>query len=84
MCGASTWANTSECDALCLDFGHESRSVKPSLSLRMSQHLADAAPVSQINGYTWLHPWTQERTLAIQSTIKEIRQKQAAKKPLVP
>ncbi len=40
MCGASIWANTSECDALCLDFGHESRSVKPSLSLRMSQHLA--------------------------------------------
>ena len=51
---------------------------------RMSQHLSDAAPVSQINGYTWLHPWTQERSMAIQSTIKEIRQKQAAKKPLVP
>jgi RNA polymerase sigma-54 factor len=40
MCGAFIWANTSECDAPGLAPRHESRSVKPGLSLRMSQHLA--------------------------------------------
>lgn len=45
------------------------------------QHLAqNTAP----NSYTALHPWTDERLALLQATTEEIRQKQLAKKPLVP
>ena len=51
---------------------------------KVSQKLAEIAPSSQINSYSALHPWTEERRTLAQTTVKEIRQKQAAKKPLVP
>ena len=51
---------------------------------RVSQRLAEIAPASQPNSYSALHPWTDERRELMQTTLKEIRQKQASKKPLVP
>lgn len=51
---------------------------------RVSQRLAELAPTSQSNSYSALHPWTEERRTLALATVKEIRQKQAAKKPLVP
>ncbi len=51
---------------------------------KVSQRLAEIAPSSQINSYSALHPWTEERRTLVQAIVKEIRQKQAAKKPLVP
>lgn len=45
------------------------------------QHLAqNTSP----NSYTALHPWNDERLGLLQATAEEIRQKQRAKKPLVP
>jgi len=51
---------------------------------KVSEKLAEIAPSSQINSYSALHPWTEERRTLAQTTVKEIRQKQASKKPLVP
>ena len=63
---------------------------------RASERLVDGAPASpttaqaipqatsKANTYNALHPWTAERRSLIQATITEIRQKQAARKPLVP
>ncbi len=51
---------------------------------KVSQKLAEIAPASQINSYSALHPWTDERRSLAQTAIKDLRQKQAAKKPLVP
>ena len=51
---------------------------------KVSQKLAEIAPASQINSYSALHPWTDERRNLAQTAVKDIRQKQAAKKPLVP
>jgi len=51
---------------------------------RVSQRLAEIAPTSQINGYSALHPWTEERRSLAQAAVEDIRQKQATKKPLVP
>jgi hypothetical protein len=51
---------------------------------KLSQKMAEIAPVKQINGYSALHPWTEERRSLAQAAMKDIRQKQAAKKPLVP
>jgi Zn-dependent protease with chaperone function len=48
------------------------------------QRLAQVYPASMPNSYTALHPMTAERLSLLQMTIDEIRQKQAAKKPLVP
>ena len=51
---------------------------------RVMQKLAQAPNVSQTNTYLTLHPWTDGRQNLIQATMKEIRQKQSAKKALVP
>lgn len=51
---------------------------------RVSQRLMEMAPATQANTYSALHPWTAERQSQIQPALKELRQKQAAKKPLVP
>ena len=56
----------------------------PEAAQRALQKLAQAYPVSVPNGYTALHPWTDERAALMRSTLAEIRQKQAAKKILVP
>lgn len=57
---------------------------EPAATERTLQKLARAHPSSQVNSYSALHPWTPERRQGIQNTLTEIRQKQAAKKPLVP
>ena len=51
---------------------------------RVMQKLAQIPNASQANTYPALHPWTEGRQSVIQSTMKEIRQKQSAKKALVP
>lgn len=51
---------------------------------RVMQKLAQIPNASQANTYPALHPWTEERQSVIQATMKEIRQKQSAKKALVP
>nr|NDG07434.1 hypothetical protein [Oxalobacteraceae bacterium] len=56
----------------------------PSNLSKMSQKLSEIALVNQSNGYSALHPWTEERRGLAQTAVKDIRQKQAAKKPLVP
>jgi Zn-dependent protease with chaperone function len=56
----------------------------PGASERTMEKLAQAHPASQVNTYLALHPWTTERRQLIRNTLTEIRQKQAAKKPLVP
>jgi beta-barrel assembly-enhancing protease len=37
-----------------------------------------------LNGYTALHPSTAYRVAAMEKTVKDIRAKQARKKPLLP
>ena len=56
----------------------------PEAAQRALQKLAQAYPASVTNGYTALHPWTEERAALMRTTLTEIRQKQAAKKVLVP
>ena len=56
----------------------------PSNLSKLSQKLAEIAPAKQSNSYSALHPWTEERRSLAQAAAKDIRQKQAAKKPLVP
>ena len=51
---------------------------------RVMQKLAQIPNASQANTYPALHPWTEGRQSVIQTTMKEIRQKQSAKKALVP
>ncbi len=51
---------------------------------RVLQKLAQNPNSSQALTYSTLHPWTDGRQSVIQATLKEIRQKQAAKKVLVP
>lgn len=51
---------------------------------RVMQKLVQAPNASQAITYQTLHPWTDGRQSVIQTTIKEIRQKQLAKKALVP
>lgn len=51
---------------------------------RVSKHLMEIAPPGLPNTYSAQHPWTADRQSQAQSAIKEIHQKQAAKKPLVP
>ena len=51
---------------------------------RVMQKFAQAPNSSQVNNYQTLHPWTESRQSLIQVTINEIRQKQSAKKALVP
>ena len=52
--------------------------------IRVMQKLAQVPNASQANTYATLHPWTDGRQSVIQATVKEIRQKQSAKKALVP
>ena len=56
----------------------------PSNLSKLSQKLAEIAPIKQSNSYSALHPWSEERRSQAQAALKDIRQKQAAKKPLVP
>ena len=51
---------------------------------RVMQRIYQAPNSSQANSYQSLHPWTEERQKLIQSTLKEIKQKQSTKKALVP
>lgn len=51
---------------------------------RVLQRIAEDPAAIQPNSYNALHPWTAERQTLIQSAIREIHQKQSAKKALVP
>lgn len=48
------------------------------------QRMAGQYPATVLNGYTALHPSTNYRVAAMEKTIKDIRAKQARKKPLLP
>lgn len=48
------------------------------------ERLAQRYPASVANSYTALHPWTEERAALMRAALTQIRQKQAANKPLVP
>lgn len=48
------------------------------------QRMANQYPAIVLNGYTALHPSTSYRVAAMEKTIKDIRSKQARKKPLLP
>jgi hypothetical protein len=48
------------------------------------QRLATQYPATVLNGYTAVHPAVSFRLAAIDKTVADIRNKQAAKKPLVP
>lgn len=56
----------------------------PATAITTLEQLAQRSPATVTNGYTALHPWTSARADLMRSTVAEIRQKQAAKKPLVP
>jgi predicted Zn-dependent protease len=58
--------------------------LDPAAAITTLDQMAQRYPATVINGYTALHPWTGERADLMRSTAAEIRQKQAAKKPLVP
>jgi len=48
------------------------------------QRMASQYPANVLNGYTALHPSTNYRVAAMEKTLKDIRSKQARKKPLMP
>lgn len=48
------------------------------------QRMASQYPANVLNGYTALHPSTNYRVAAMEKAIKDIRSKQARKKPLMP
>lgn len=48
------------------------------------QRIASQYPATVLNGYTALHPATAYRVSAMEKTIKEIKAKQASKRPLRP
>lgn len=48
------------------------------------QRLAAQYPATVLNGHTAIHPSTAFRVTAMEKAIKEIRAKQAARKPLLP
>lgn len=48
------------------------------------QRMASQYPANMLNGYTALHPSTNYRVAAMEKTIKDIRAKQARKRPLMP
>lgn len=48
------------------------------------QRMASEYPANVLNGYTALHPSTNYRVAAMEKTIKDIRSRQARKKPLLP
>lgn len=56
----------------------------PSTAPNTLEKLAAAYPSTVTNGYTASHPWTTKRAFLMQATLAEIRQKQLARKPLLP
>lgn len=56
----------------------------PAAAITTLQRLAASYPSSIPNTYTALHPLTTERVRLLQKTVEQIRQKQAAKQPLIP
>lgn len=48
------------------------------------QRMANAYPATVLNGYTALHPSIAYRVSAMERALKDIRSKQARKKPLLP
>ncbi|WP_233575674.1 M48 family metallopeptidase [Noviherbaspirillum saxi] len=48
------------------------------------RRVASQYPASMPNGYTAMHPGTNFRTAAMERTLKDIRAKQAANKPMMP
>lgn len=56
----------------------------PSTAVAAMERLAQRYPATVSNSYTAIHPWTDERAALMRATLAEIRQKQSAKKPLVP
>ncbi len=58
--------------------------LDPAAAITTLEQLAQRYPATVVNGYTALHPWTSDRAGLMRSTVAEIRQKQAAKKALVP
>lgn len=55
-----------------------------STAIATMERLAERYPATVSNSYTAIHPWTNERSALMRATLAEIRQKQSAKKPLVP
>lgn len=58
--------------------------LNPATAIDTLEQLAQRYPATVTSSYTALHPWTSERAALMRSTLTEIRQKQAAKKALVP
>jgi len=56
----------------------------PAVAIDTLERLAQRYPSTTANSYTALHPWTTERLGLMRNTLAEIRQKQTAKKVLVP
>jgi len=48
------------------------------------QRMASQYPATMLNAYTALHPSTSYRVAAMEKTVKDIRLKQARKRPLLP
>ncbi|MGE5649862.1 MAG: M48 family metallopeptidase, partial [Bacillota bacterium] len=48
------------------------------------QRLASQYPASVLNSYTAMHPSTAKRIAAMEKALKDIKTKQAAKRPLLP
>ncbi|MBI1892162.1 MAG: M48 family metalloprotease [Burkholderiales bacterium] len=48
------------------------------------RRLAEQHPITEVNGYTAIHPGTTLRLMALDKAIAEIRAKQAARRPLTP
>jgi hypothetical protein len=51
---------------------------------RFWQRLAQQNPATVLNGYTAIHPLMPSRLAAMDKAIVELKEKQAAKKPLIP
>ncbi len=58
--------------------------LDPAVALTTLEQLAQRYPATVTNSYTALHPWTADRAVLMRGTLADIRQKQAAKKALVP
>jgi hypothetical protein len=58
--------------------------INPAAAVESIERVAQRYPATIASSYTALHPWTAERAGLMRHTLTEIRQKQAAKKALVP
>ncbi len=58
--------------------------LDPSIAPTTLEKLSVAYPATVTNSYTASHPWTPKRASLMQATLAEIRQKQLARKPLLP